>query len=184
MRWSFIFTTERVECTQKVTIMKIQWKRRELTASLLLKEKQILLGMKIDGALAGFLNMPGGHMEESDEGPISGSIRECKEETNLKCIGGRIVAILSIWRKKEKKHITVYVVYHPQYEGRLKRDPKEFSELKWFPVANIPYDKMAPGDDVWLSKLLKKMKRPLSKPLRVCIRCGEDRRDVQKVSLY
>ncbi len=167
--------------------MKPQWNRQELTAAILIKtikgKPQILMGTKTDGALKGYLNMPGGHIEETDAGPITASIRECGEETKLRCNGGRVVAILSIWRWKERKRVKVYIVHSPQFNGRVRRDPKEFRDLSWYPLDNIPYDKMAPKDDEWLPRVLQRIKRRTQGILHVCIRCGESRTDVRSVTL-
>lgn len=141
------------------------------------------MGTKTDGALKGYLNMPGGHIEETDAGPIAASIRECGEETKLRCNGGRVVAILSIWRRKERKHVKVYIVYSPQFEGRVRRNKTEFKNLHWYPLDNIPYDKMAPKDSEWLPRVLQRIKRGTQGILNVCIHCGESRTDVRSVAL-
>lgn len=114
---------------------------------------EICLAMKKKGFGGGRWNGVGGHVEEGES--IEGAtIRETKEEIDV--VPGKIskVAELSFsfphnpsWNQKVHTYIC------EEWEG----EPAESEEMnpEWFPVSEIPFDKMWPDDIFWLPKVIK-----------------------------
>jgi 8-oxo-dGTP diphosphatase/2-hydroxy-dATP diphosphatase len=110
--------------------------------------------MKKRGFGAGRWNGAGGKVEK-DETILQGAQRELKEEFGVTAVNPEQIGIL-------------FFEFDPQYEERLLEchvfkansyngQPEETEEMKpaWFPVNNLPYDKMWPDDRHWFKYMLQ-----------------------------
>ncbi|MEK7184519.1 MAG: NUDIX domain-containing protein, partial [Patescibacteria group bacterium] len=114
--------------------------------TILLRKGKVLMGLKKDGSLAGYVNFPGGHIEATDDDYFSASERECREETGFITKDGKLLAEIHIWRKTEKKHVIVYVILSQKFTGKLRVDTTEFEYLKFIPINKVFKENLAPGE--------------------------------------
>lgn len=127
-------------------------KRRLLTLTLIIRDGQILLGMKKRGFGAGRFNGFGGKVE-SGESIEEAARRETKEECGIDLRAMEEVGIHEFEFEKERGVILeVHVFRSSDFSG----EPIETEEMKpqWFPVNAIPYDEMWPDDRHWLPVFL------------------------------
>lgn len=128
------------------------------TVCFLCKEKEILLGVKTRHIGGGRLNGPGGGIKDH-EGPKKCVVRELKKET-----GGVVVllkdlektAILYVRNYKEDEGSFICKV-HIYLARKWKGEPKDTDEMinfSWFSIDSLPFDKMMPADERWLSLVL------------------------------
>ena len=81
--------------------------------------------------------IPGGFLDR-DETCEQAVLRELKEETGL---SGKIVKLFKIVdspKRKNEERQNVAFVYQIKTEGRIKPDPEEVTEARWFDVENLP----------------------------------------------
>ncbi|HAO64468.1 TPA: hypothetical protein DCQ44_00615 [Candidatus Taylorbacteria bacterium] len=118
---------------------------------------RILLGKRVSLFCNGIWNGPGGKMEPN-ETIANCAYREVKEEIAVK---------LDI---KSLHHYATADFYHPQPTGhilewkvpflwvdRWKLEPKlvnGFSDLQWFSVTSLPFDKMMTDQRIWLPHVI------------------------------
>lgn len=107
---------------------------------------EVLLGKRnTNKTLPGEWSIPAGHLHE-DEQPISGAIRECFEETNIK-VGKNLKLVGFINRHNREGNKNKGLMYVFLYETDKKlipdldkaKDGEEHSELKYFTLQNLPF---------------------------------------------
>ena len=117
---------------------------------LILKNKQLLLGKRIDGHNKGTWQSAGGHLEFGESFEACAR-REIKEEIGIKVKNIRYVTVTNdIFPKDNKHYITVFMVCEYDSGTPKPLEPKKCSEWKWFDKNNLPdklflpYDKILP----------------------------------------
>lgn len=128
---------------------------KNLTLSFLFKDGEILLAMKKRGFGEGKWNGYGGKVEEG-ETVEEAAVREIGEEGNVivKTEDLESIGIIDFhFSDKPEWNQKVHIFKVLKWEG----EPEETEEMKpqWFSFADIPYDKMWAGDDIWLKKVIK-----------------------------
>ena len=120
------------------------------TLVFVIQEGQILLIDKKTGFGKGKVNGPGGKFEKG-ESPEACAVRECQEElritvSNLRFCGQHRFQFVDGYS------LLVWVYSCEEFEGI----PTETIEARplWFPLDEIPYDRMWEDDHLWLPMLL------------------------------
>lgn len=145
---------------------------------LFVRDSTVLLGLKTNGPVAGWVMPPGGHIEKDDQGPISAGHREGFEETNLKALSSGKVAELHIEFPEQKRKVLVHVTLCKSWTGRLRnKKGSGFEWLRFIPFSEIPWEDMPTREDTWMNKVLREHKKCI-----VWITCGKDRKDVIRVT--
>lgn len=123
------------------------------TLLFLVKDGQILLGMKKRGFGKGKWNGIGGKLE-TGESVEDALVRECEEEIGVKPLSWNKVAELDFVQDAttEPWHMYVHAYITPSWEGT----PTESEEMRphWYPISDIPYDDMWDDDRFWLERAL------------------------------
>lgn len=121
--------------------------RKILTLCLVVRDREILLGMKKRGFGAGRWNGFGGKLEPG-ETIEDGAKRETKEECGIAIERMEEVGIHEFEFENDRGEILeVHVFRVDRWDG----EPAETEEMrpKWFAFADIPYDDMWPDDRFW-----------------------------------
>jgi 8-oxo-dGTP pyrophosphatase MutT (NUDIX family) len=124
------------------------------TLALIIKNDFILLGSKQGKPEigAGTLNGPGGKMEVG-ETPLECVIRETEEEVGIQLIPEQTkkIAIVTFYAEGVAD-FEVHVFRSYAFTG----EPKETESMipHWFPMTEIPYDRMLESDSHWLPRAL------------------------------
>lgn len=115
---------------------------------------RVLLLRKARGLFGeGKWNAPGGKMQPK-ELPEKAAVRETREETGLRISKVTFLGILNFYLGDSKDlDQTVFVFSSNKFTGTL-RGGRE-GELKWCPVAQLPYGEMWEDDRIWLPLLLE-----------------------------
>ena len=135
------------------------------------------MGEILGGTIKGFLTPPGGKREQIDKSFYETAHRELFEETGLIGVDERKVATVTINIKGTQRTLRIHVFKCTNWTGRLKVEEREFSYLRFFPFDEIPWDKLAPGDQLWLEPVLK------GRTLGATITCGSSRTHVESVKI-
>lgn len=111
----------------------------------------VLLGLKKRGFGANWWNGFGGKLENG-ETFIKNAERETLEEAAIDIRGLRPVARLLFYFDGVLKIASLALVAE-SFRGA----PAETEEMrpKWFNIADLPFDKMWPGDDTWIPEALE-----------------------------
>lgn len=127
---------------------------KKATLCFLLKNNQILLGMKKRGFGSGLWNGCGGKVhEEDDETVEQGAIRETKEEFGVDIEDIKMMGELEFtFEDNPEWGQNVYVYTCTKWAGEIKES--EEMRPEWFDIKQIPYDKMWPDDPFWLPKII------------------------------
>jgi len=128
---------------------------QETTLCYLIKEDQVLLAMKKRGFGVGKYNGIGGKVKKK-ESLEKTLVREISEEIGIKPISFKRVAVLDFLfpevpeDKDWNQRVNVFLI--KKWEGR----PEETEEVKpeWFPIDDLPFDKMWVDDKIWLARAL------------------------------
>lgn len=125
--------------------------RKILTLCVVLKNKQILLGMKKRGFGAGRWNGFGGKVEEG-ESIAQAASRELLEEAGIRAHTLDLVGVLEFTFLDDPKELEVHVFKAEDFNG----EPVESEEMapQWFALEDIPYEHMWTDDEHWLPLLL------------------------------
>ena len=123
--------------------------KKILTLVYILKDNQILLGMKKRGFGKGKWNGFGGKIKVGEETIRDGALREVQEECGL-CLKDEDICQLGLIDfefKNEPVHLEVHVFEARQYSGQVT----ESDEMapKWFDIKEMPYDNMWIDDEFW-----------------------------------
>lgn len=114
------------------------------------REGEVLLIHKKTGLGAGKINGPGGKLEPG-ESAIEAAVREVEEELHITPRNLREMGELHFdFADGLKLYCTVFL--GSEFEGT----PTETREAKpeWFPIAELPFDRMWPDDRYWLPQML------------------------------
>ena len=125
-----------------------------------IQNDQILLGMKKRGFGQGWWNGFGGKLEPGETYPAS-AVRETSEEVGLTIKEQDLTLAVEIVFRFDSK---VDVVSKAYITNNFTGEPVETDEMnpKWFPITQIPYDTMWPGDDQWIPKIFGDISQPLA----------------------
>ena len=129
---------------------------RPATICFVVDDGAILLGRKKRGFGEGLWNGPGGKVE-AGEGIEQAAIRETREEVGVSPTALRKVAVLDFYfpevpaGKEWSQRVHVFLA------GAWEGSPVETDEMapKWFPLGEIPYDRMWEDDVCWLPAVLE-----------------------------
>ena len=127
--------------------------KKVLTLCLLVRDEEILLGMKKRGFGAGRWNGFGGKVEAGETIEVAAK-REMKEECGVDVLSMEKVGIHDFEFDANRGEIfEVHVFRVAAFSG----DPIETDEMrpKWFAFSDIPYDTMWPDDEYWLPLFLE-----------------------------
>jgi 8-oxo-dGTP diphosphatase len=123
------------------------------TLLFLLREDEVLLGWKKRGFGAGRYNGVGGKVEPS-ETLEEAAIRECREEIGVTPLELTTVAELEFLMDVDRGPwlIRAHVFTSTLWDA----EPVETSEFapRWFPLDQVPYDRMWSDDRHWLPRVL------------------------------
>jgi 8-oxo-dGTP diphosphatase / 2-hydroxy-dATP diphosphatase len=125
--------------------------KKLLTLAMIVKENQLLLGMKKRGFGEGRWNGFGGKVGEG-ESIEKAALREVTEEVGIVPREMLEVGVLTFSFENEEKVLEVHVFTVTSYDG----EPVESEEMRpeWFEIENIPYEQMWPDDIHWLPLLI------------------------------
>jgi 8-oxo-dGTP diphosphatase len=116
--------------------------------------REVLLGYKKTGLGTGKIVGLGGHVEPG-ESAAEAAAREVKEESGLRVASGRLA---------EAAHVTFLFPVRPSWDMDVviftcddwAGEPAESEEVRpeWFPVADLPFDRMWDDAPYWLPRVL------------------------------
>jgi predicted adenylyl cyclase CyaB len=123
------------------------------TLIFLIRNNQILLGLKKRGFGEGKLNGIGGKVEK-DESVEAAMIRETKEEIGVTPTYFSKVGDLEFieWFKDKKERVRTEVYLCEEWEG----EPAESDEItpRWVSCDELPFKEMWPDDQFWLPQII------------------------------
>ena len=128
------------------------------TLVILRRDGEVLMARKTRGDNAGCLNFPGGHMGEEDGGDTKlCAARECLAEVGYRVLPDDLVLFGKLrfyFGGVFKWEVEVFVA-NCFFEAIEEIDADEdMADPVWLSSAEIPYDKMWPGDREWLPRVL------------------------------
>lgn len=125
--------------------------KKILTLVLVLRDNQVLLGMKKRGFGEGRWNGFGGKVHEG-ETIEEAALRELEEECGITAKDLNKVGILDFSFENDPKELEVYVFKTSNFNG----NPVETEEMlpKWFKKDEIPFKEMWSDDEYWLPLLI------------------------------
>ncbi|MBU2019607.1 MAG: CoA pyrophosphatase [Bacteroidetes bacterium] len=103
-------------------------------------ELQILLTQRsiYDGVHSGQISFPGGKVEHGDFDEVFTARRESFEETGIPIESGEHLGKLTdVFIPVSGFNVQPHVFYHSSQLLSFKRDPREVSEIFWFPVNEL-----------------------------------------------
>ncbi len=118
---------------------------------MVVKDNQVLLGMKKRGFGVGRWNGFGGKIEEG-ESIEEGAHRELEEEVGIKALDMQKIGILDFSFENDPKVLEVHIFKITDFTG----EPFESEEMrpKWFSFDAIPFEQMWSDDKYWFPYLL------------------------------
>src|SRR3989339_946334 len=127
-----------------------------------LREDQVLLGMKKRGFGEGKWNGYGGKVRKN-EMPRTALVREIKEESGLSIFEETLEKVGLIRFSFDGRQLfECHVFLAKKWQG----EPQESEEMKpcWFPISQLPYEKMWAADSQWIPLILfgKKLEAELN----------------------
>lgn len=126
-----------------------------LTLTVIIKDQQILLGLKKRGFGVGRLNGFGGKVDK-EESIEEAAIREVFEETSLQLKSIEKIGLLNFSWQNKPDILEVHLFHSDNFKG----EPQESEEMKpaWYSIKQIPYKKMWDDDKYWLPLFLSGQK--------------------------
>ncbi len=116
-------------------------------------EKEVLLGRRGELFCTDVWNGPGGKMK-SGESMFACTRRECREEIRVKVNmrSAEHFATADFFHKHLDKHRLEWRVHYIRATqwGGTPETSQAFKELKWFPLQDLPYEKMMADQIAWL----------------------------------
>jgi ADP-ribose pyrophosphatase YjhB (NUDIX family) len=104
------------------------------------RDDKVLLLKRGNGEHAGTWSLPGGHLEFLERMDL-GIIRELKEELDIDVVTENVqpIAITDDLRKERGEHY-VHITFKVDIGEQAPKcnEPDKCSEIKWFPVDNLP----------------------------------------------
>lgn len=106
---------------------------------MIVKGKNILLGLRKGSHGQGTWGMPGGHLEW-EESFFECAKREVFEElgVNIVCSPGVYFVTNDIFSKDEKHYVTVFVVAKIKNGTLANKEPDKCSKWQWYQYDNLP----------------------------------------------
>lgn len=134
----------------------------EMMMSLLIRpgknEEEILIGLKLNGPMKGYVLPPGGKIENG-ETRSAGAFRETKDESHLQVTGGATVARLHRITLNPRMKKVVHLIRYRKWKGRLSHCRREFRWLRFVPFSKIPWEEFPPKDVDWMKKVILEDKK-------------------------
>lgn len=139
----------------------MQPSRKQATLGLLVRNNQVLLGLKIRKGAdigEGTLNGPGGKVNEG-ESFEENLIQEVREEVGIDL---PLAAVLGTKRAVVTFHNGTSSVWevHVYLISDFSGEPQDSEEMKrpdagwWYPINDLPFGSMLPADREWIPKVL------------------------------
>lgn len=129
-------------------------KKVELNLLYLIKNNEILLGLKKRGFGEGRFNGIGGKAEKG-ESIEACMVREAQEEIGITPTKFEKVAdiVFDEYFKGEPTLMHVHIFFADEWQG----EPVESEEIKpkWFKKDKLPYDQMWPNDTFWMPQVIR-----------------------------
>lgn len=124
------------------------------TLAYIIKDNQVLLGLKKRGFGTGKLNGYGGKVEVESETILEGVCREVKEEAGIdvKVSENDACAKLDFWMAEDLVFVCYVFLVH-----QWSNEPIETDEMQphWFPISELPLAQMWIDDPYWLPQVLQ-----------------------------
>lgn len=139
------------------------------TVVFILKDDQVLLGMKKRGFGAGWWNGFGGKLDPGETFEASAR-RETLEESGL-TMGPLTPVARLLFYFEDQLEIACLAYICREFSGKL-RETEEMLP-KWFDLGSVPYDTMWPGDDQWIPQALDQ--KPTDPVLNFAIYFDQDK---------
>ena len=126
--------------------------KKQLTLTVVYKDKKILLGLKKRGFGVGRWNGFGGKVEDN-ETIEEAAIRELQEESGIVASKMENMGVLDFEFESDPKILQVHVFRVIEFI----QEPVETEEMKpqWFDVDKIPFDSMWSDDIYWMPYILE-----------------------------
>lgn len=131
-------------------------KKKIVTLCFLLRDGEILLGLKKEGWGVGKWNGIGGKVEEG-ETFLEGAVREIAEEINVLVKEEHLEKTAELlFRFIEEDELVHEMEGHVYFIREWVGEPSESSEIfpKWHKEGDIPFDTMWEDDLLWLPRIL------------------------------
>ena len=124
---------------------------------------EVLLGKRnTHKTLPGEWSIPAGHLHEKEH-PMDAAIRETFEETNIKIDGKlKLVGFINRHNREGKKNKGLMYVFLYDTDEKLlpnlkkAKDGEEHSEMEYFTLENLPFDKKDDQLCKLITRILKK----------------------------
>lgn len=126
--------------------------KKVLTLCIVVKNDEVLLGMKKRGFGVGRWNGFGGKIDEG-ETVEQGALRELEEEVGIEATKMQKIGIIEFSFENDPKILEVHIFKVSEFKG----EPTESEEMKpqWFSLDQIPFEQMWSDDKYWLPMLLE-----------------------------
>lgn len=121
------------------------------TLAFIIRDNQVLLGLKKKGFGAGYWNGFGGKIE-SGETPVQAAVREIREECGLETHDLKSMGKLYFHFDDDPRRIEGYLFTTSKFTG----EPMETEEMQpqWYNTQELPLDQMWEDDRFWLPYVL------------------------------
>lgn len=126
--------------------------KKQLTLTIVYKNRKVLLGLKKRGFGVGRWNGFGGKVEEG-ETIREAAIRELQEESGVMTQEIEEMGVLDFEFESDPKILQVHIFRVTKFE----QEPVETEEMKpqWFDIDKIPFDSMWSDDIYWMPYILE-----------------------------
>lgn len=126
--------------------------KKVLTLCIVVKNDEVLLGMKKRGFGVGRWNGFGGKIDEG-ETVEQGALRELEEEVGIEAAKIQKIGIIEFSFENDPKILEIHIFKVNEFKG----EPTESEEMKpqWFSLDQIPFEQMWSDDKYWLPMLLE-----------------------------
>jgi len=141
---------------RKTIISPLSPEQKTVTLCFLLREGEILLGLRKEGFGAGKWNGIGGKVEEG-ETLLFGAVREIAEEIHVSVKEEHLEKRAELlFRFIEGRKIVTEMMGHVYVVQKWEGEPSESNEIAplWHKTDNIPFDTMWEDDQHWLPRVL------------------------------
>ena len=127
------------------------------TLVFLILRRQVLLARKTRHIGSGRWNGYGGGLNLKED-LISGIVRECNEESNIRLDPAGLIKMAEVTFHNNKTDggkfsCLVHVFTAERWEGE-PHDSEEMATPTWFAFDELPFDEMMPADRIWLPLIL------------------------------